>query len=101
MIELSIVVGLVIVTSAACSVLEAVLYPVPPGPINALDRSGRASGRIPRRLRGEVDRPIAAILSPNTPPTTGGPAQGDQPGRLYIFEDVFVAAQSCTMRVEE
>ena len=74
MIELSLVVGLVIVTSAACSVLEAVLYSVPPGHVNALERSGRASGRILRRLRGEVDRPIAAVLSLNTLANTGGSA---------------------------
>lgn len=74
MIELSLVVGLVIVTSAACSVLEAVLYSVPPGHINALDRSGRTSGRILKRLRAEVDRPIAAILSLNTLANTGGAA---------------------------
>ena len=76
MLELAIVVGLVVLTSAACSLFEAVLYSVPHSQIDALERAGRPSGRILRTLRAQVDRPIAAILSLNTVANTGGAALG-------------------------
>ena len=74
MLELSIVVGLVVLTSAACSLFEAVLYSVPLSQIDALERAGRRSGPVLRTLRAQVDRPIAAILSLNTVANTGGAA---------------------------
>ena len=74
MLELSIVVGLVVLTSAACSLFEAVLYSVPLSQIDVLERAGRPSGPILRTLRAQVDRPIAAILSLNTVANTGGAA---------------------------
>jgi CBS domain containing-hemolysin-like protein len=74
MLELAVVVALVIATSAACSLFEAVLYSVPSSRVDALEREGHASGRMLRRLRTEVDRPIAAILSLNTLANTGGAA---------------------------
>ena len=74
MVELSLVVGLVVLTSAACSLFEAVLYSVPLSQIDVLERAGRPSGPILRTLRAQVDRPIAAILSLNTVANTGGAA---------------------------
>ena len=74
MLELSVVVGLVVLTSAACSLFEAVLYSVPLAQIDALERTGNPSGPILRTLRAHVDRPIAAILSLNTVANTGGAA---------------------------
>ena len=74
MLELSLVVGLVVLISAACSLFEAVLYSVPLSQIDALERAGRPSGPILRTLRTQVDRPIAAILSLNTVANTGGAA---------------------------
>ena len=74
MLELAIVVGLVVLTSAACSLFEAVLYSVPRSHIEALERAGHPSGPTLRTLRAEVDRPIAAILSLNTVANTGGAA---------------------------
>lgn len=74
MVSLTVIVGLVLLTSAACSLFEAVLYSVPESRIEALDRAGWSSGRTLKRLRREVDRPIAAILSLNTLANTGGGA---------------------------
>jgi len=74
MLELELVVGLVLVLSAACSLFEAVLYSVPATHVEMLAQSGRASGRILMRLRQKVDRPISAILSLNTIANTGGGA---------------------------
>jgi CBS domain containing-hemolysin-like protein len=74
MVDLAVVVALVVGTSATCSLLEAVLYSVPAARIDALEREGRGSGKLLRRLRTDVDRPIAAILSLNTLANTGGAA---------------------------
>ena len=74
MVELQLVVGFVLITSAACSLFEAVLYSVPPTRIEMLERDGRRSGRILKKMRQQVDRPIAAILSLNTISNTGGGA---------------------------
>jgi CBS domain containing-hemolysin-like protein len=72
--ELALVVGLVLVTSAACSLFEAVLYSVPASRVEGLESAGRPSGRLLKQLRVQVDRPIAAILSLNTIANTGGGA---------------------------
>ena len=74
MLELALVVGLVVLTSSACSLFEAVLYSVPLSQIDALERAGKPSGPLLRTLRSQVDRPIAAILSLNTIANTGGAA---------------------------
>ena len=74
MVELAVVVGFVVLTSAACSLFEAVLYSVPLSQIDALERAGNRSGPILRVLRARVDRPIAAVLSLNTIANTGGAA---------------------------
>ena len=74
MVELQLLVGLVLLTSAACSLFEAVLYSVPATHVEMLEQSGRPSGRMLKRMRQKVDRPIAAILSLNTISNTGGGA---------------------------
>ena len=74
MLELAVVVGVVVLTSGACSLCEGVLYSVSLSEIDALERAGRPSGAILRQLRSHIDRPIAAILSLNTVANTGGAA---------------------------
>ena len=99
MLELLAVVGLVIGTSAACSVFEAVLYSVPASRIEALDREKRPSGRILKRMRQKVDRPIAAVLSLNTIANTGGGALAGAlavgvfgPAHIWLFSVAFTLA---------
>ena len=74
MMVLALTVLLVVVISALCSLFEAVLYAVPVSHIESLAQGGYRSGRILQRLRSEVDRPIAAILSLNTIANTAGAA---------------------------
>ena len=74
MTGLMLVVGAVLLTSATCSLFEAVLYAVPKSHVEILLRRGRPAGRILSKLRQQVDRPIAAILSLNTIANTGGGA---------------------------
>lgn len=97
MTELLIVVLSVVSISGMCSLFEAVLYSVPISHIESLAQSGKKSGRILRRLREHVDRPIAAILSLNTIANTGGASVagmivGNMLGEDSIEEYVFSAA---------
>lgn len=60
--------------SFLCSILEAVLLSVTPSYIRALERTRGRTGRLLRRLKEDVDRPLAAILSLNTIAHTVGAA---------------------------
>ena len=72
MVELQLVVVVVLVTSAICSLFEAVLYSIPATFVEQLEQSGRPAGRILKQMKEQVDRPITAILSLNTISNTGG-----------------------------
>lgn len=92
-------VGAVLVTSATCSLFEAVLYAVPKTHVEILQREGRPTGKILAQLRQQVDRPIAAILSLNTLANTGGGAIAGAlaatvfgPSKLVYFSAVFTLA---------
>lgn len=74
MIDLIITVAAVILISAMCSLFEAVLYSVPLSHVEALAEEKHLSGRILKRLRQNVDRPITAILTLNTIANTAGAA---------------------------
>lgn len=66
MTELLLAVGFAIGFSFLCSLLEAVLYSVPIGQVEALAESGSARGKLLKKYREDVDAPLAAILSLNT-----------------------------------
>ena len=66
MLELAVVVALVVLTSAACSLFEAVLYSVPLSQIDALERAGKPSGPILRVLRSHVKADIGCPELPLT-----------------------------------
>lgn len=74
MTELIFAVAFALIVSAGCSMFEAVLYSVPLRHLESMIRSGRRSGKIFKRLRSNVDRPIAAILTLNTIANTAGAA---------------------------
>jgi magnesium and cobalt exporter, CNNM family len=73
-LQLIIAVGLAVLISAICSLFEAVLYSVPLRQVEAMIQDGKFGGRTFRRLRRNVERPIAAILSLNTIANTAGAA---------------------------
>lgn len=74
MVELIIAVSCAIIISAGCSLFEAVLYSVPTRHIETMVQKGRRSGRIFKELRGNVEKPLSAILSLNTIANTAGAA---------------------------
>jgi CBS domain containing-hemolysin-like protein len=74
MLELVIAVSFAIFISAACSLFEAVLYALPLRHIEVMVKAGKPGGKIFKKMRKNVDRPIAAILSLNTIANTAGAA---------------------------
>jgi len=72
MTSLILVAGIIIVISATCSLFESVLYSVPRSHVEILELKKQSAGKILKKLRQEIDRPIAAILSLNTIANTGG-----------------------------
>lgn len=74
MLTLFLAVGIAVVVSFTCSLIEAALYAVPWSAIERLRREGRPAGDLLFKLRSEVDKPIAAVLTLNTTANTAGSA---------------------------
>ena len=74
MLELTIAVSFAILVSFFCSILEAALYAIPMGQVEALAEQGSRTGRLLKRFRTDVDAPISAILALNTVAHTVGAA---------------------------
>ncbi len=91
MLALTITVATVITISALCSLFEAVLYSVPTSHIEALAEEDRASGRLLKQLRSNVDQPITAILSLNTISNTAGAALAGALAKDALSQSRFVA----------
>ena len=74
MTELIIATSFAIIISAGCSLFESVLYSVPTRHIEMMVQAGKPTGKLFKKMRKDVDRPIAAILSLNTIANTAGAA---------------------------
>jgi len=74
MFELLLVIGLAVVISFFCSLSEAVLYSVPWSHLEQMRKGGQKAGTLLFELRGNVERPISAILTLNTVANTAGAA---------------------------
>ena len=61
-----------LVFSFLCSVLEAVILSVTPSYVAAMSRAERRTGNLLQRLKDDIDRPLAAILTLNTIANTAG-----------------------------
>lgn len=90
MTPLVIAVLTVILVSAMCSLFEAVLYSIPMSRIEALIQRGKRSGTILQQLRGQVEKPITAILSLNTISNTAGAAVAGALAAAYWGEDKLI-----------
>jgi len=74
MTQLILAVSFAVLISAGCSLIESVLYSVPIRHIELMARANKSAGKIFRKMRRDVARPIAAILSLNTIANTAGAA---------------------------
>jgi len=79
--------------SFLCSILEAVLLSVTPAHIAVLNERGANAGRLLRRLKRDIDRPLSAILSLNTIAHTFG-AAGVGAQALVVFGNAWVTLTS-------
>lgn len=66
LLQLCLTVVIAITVAAVFSLLEAALYSLPNSHIAVMQKEGHASGQILQRLKGNISRPITAVLTLNT-----------------------------------
>ncbi|MDT8436222.1 MAG: hemolysin family protein [Gemmatimonadota bacterium] len=89
-------VALALGVSFLCSIMEAVLLSVTPSYAATLEARGSAAGRRLVRLKAEVDRPLAAILSLNTIAHTVG-ATGAGAQAAVVFGSTWLGVFSAVL----
>ncbi|MEX1082640.1 MAG: hemolysin family protein [Halofilum sp. (in: g-proteobacteria)] len=82
--------------SFLCSILEAVLLSITPSYISMHEQRGSRAGHHLRRLKGDIDRPLAALLSLNTVAHTVG-AAGVGAQAHVVFGSGYVAITSAVL----
>jgi CBS domain containing-hemolysin-like protein len=93
-------VGLALVVSFLCSLWEATLLSVTPSYVAALEKRRVAAGRVLRRLKDDIDRPLAAILTLNTiAHTVGAAGAGAQAAALFGSASVGVFSAILTLTI--
>jgi len=86
--------------SFLCSILEAVLLSVTPGYASALKKKSPKSGLRLDRLKRDIDRPLAAILSLNTiAHTVGAAGVGAQAANLFGDASIGVVSGILTLLI--
>lgn len=85
--------GLALLVSFLCSLLEAVLLTTSHAHIAVLKKGGHGAGKLLAGFKEEIDRPLAAILTLNTIAHTVG-AAGVGAQVLALFGNHFVTAGS-------
>jgi len=92
--------GVALGFSFVCSVLEAVLLSVTPAFVGTLIETGHRAGTVLRRLKEDVDRPLAAILTLNTVAhTVGAVGVGAEAQKLWGSESLTIASAVLTLLV--
>ena len=100
MIELVVAVSCAILISAGCSLFEAVLYSVPLRQIEAMAQAGKSAGRIFKKMRDHVEKPIAAVVSLNTIANTAGAAfAGSAATAVFGYESLVYFSAFFTLAV--
>jgi CBS domain containing-hemolysin-like protein len=90
---LLLIVGLALTLSFLCSLMEATILSVTPSYVAALEAKHKSVGPLLRRLKQDIDQPLAAILTLNTIANTfGATAAGAQAAK--VFGDTYIAVFS-------
>lgn len=87
---------LALLVSFLCSIAEAVILSVSPGHVRILEEQGKASGQLLARLRGDINKPLSAILTLNTIAHTVG-AVGAGAQATAVFGNEWVGLFSALM----
>ena len=82
--------------SFLCSIAEAVILSITPAYIALLEKSGRSSGALLRRLKANVNKPLAAILTMNTIAHTIG-AAGAGAQVTVVFGNAYLGIASAIL----
>ncbi|CAN5837764.1 hypothetical protein BH23GEM8_BH23GEM8_09110 [soil metagenome] len=96
MTTLLLVVGVSLLVSFICSILEAVLLSITHSYVAVLQERGDAAGDLLARLRSRIDEPIAAILTLNTIAHTVGASMGGAIA-LEVFGSRWIALFSAVL----
>lgn len=89
-------VGLALAFSFLCSLMEASLLSVTPSYVAAMETRHPATGGLLRRLKRDIDEPLAAILTLNTIANTfGATAAGAQAAK--VFGSTYIAVFSAVL----
>ncbi len=88
--------GIALIVSFVCSILEAVLLSITPSYVAALEQAKPAVGQRLAATKEQIDRPLAAILGLNTIAHTVG-AAGVGAQALEVFGSGSVAAVSALL----
>lgn len=87
---------LAIGVSFLCSMTEAVLLTLTPSDAEVFDRKGKRVGKTLRKMKQEIDRPLAAILTLNTISHTIG-AAGVGAQSIVVFGEASLGAVSAVL----
>ena len=82
--------------SFLCSILEAVLLSVSQSYVGLMESRGSKSGKLLRKLKDDIDRPLSAILSLNTIAHTVG-AAGVGAQAQIVFGSAYVGITSALL----
>jgi CBS domain containing-hemolysin-like protein len=96
MLLLIVYVLVALVVSFLCSIAEAVILSVRMAYVGLLEQQGQRSGTLLRELKGEIDKPLAAILTLNTIAHTVG-AAGAGAQAAAVFGSAYVAVASAIL----
>ena len=89
-------VAIALLFSFLCSILEAVLLSVTTAHINVLEQEKQSAGPLLRELKGDINKPLAAILTLNTIAHTVG-AVGAGAQAVVVFGDKWVGLISAAL----
>ncbi len=84
---------LALIVSFTCSVMEAVLLSTPVSYIKVKEAEGHKSAALLKKIKGNLDKPLAAILSLNTIAHTVG-AAGVGAQAIIVFGDAYIGIVS-------
>ncbi len=84
MVALLVYLGIALGVSFLCSIAEAVLLSTGTAYIRLHEQEGKAFARLFRKMKADIDRPLAAILTLNTIAHTAGAAGvGAQAAKVF------------------
>jgi CBS domain containing-hemolysin-like protein len=96
MLLLVIFVSFALVFSFLCSIAEAVILSVTPAYTAVLNKKGRPSGPVLRKLKSDIGKPLAAILTLNTIAHTVG-AAGAGAQAAIVFGSAYLGVTSAVL----